>query len=68
MSDRFEREYLRLDREEVEWQKLEKKLEPETIDCRSRVKPKMRKWFHTTFGYMADDCSVLMRWNERYQK
>ncbi len=65
MSDRFEREYLRSDREEVEWQKLEKKLDAKTINCRAT--PEMRDWFQTTFGYKADDCSVIMRWNERYQ-
>ncbi len=54
--------------EDQDFEDLEKMMgNVKTIDCRKQVTPEMRKWFHTTFGYMADDCSVLMRWNERYQ-
>ncbi len=53
--------------EEQDFEDLEKKIGVKTIDCRNDVTPIIRSWFHETFGYMADDCSILLRWNERYQ-
>ena len=64
---RFEDEYLRTGREEVEWQALEKKLDAKTINCRNQVTPEMRSWFMETYDHAADNCSVLARWNERFQ-
>ncbi len=31
------------------------------------VTSQMRNWFMETFGYAADDCSVLTRFNERFK-
>ncbi len=53
--------------EDQDFEDLEKKIGVKTIDCRNDVTPIMRSWFLETFGYMADDCSILLRWNERYQ-
>ena len=54
--------------EDQEFEDLEKKLDAETIDCRNQVTPEMRSWFMETYDHAADDCSVLARWNERFQK
>ena len=54
-------------KEEIEWTKLEKKIGSKTIDCRQVVTPDMRKWFREKFGYAADDCSVLMKWDESHE-
>ena len=63
MSNRFEDEYLR---EERAWEELEKKLDPETIDCRQcKVVSSMRKWFREKFGYKADDRTVYGEWRKR---
>lgn len=75
MSDRFEKEYLRTDREDIEntsspkeeavWTKLEEKLDAKTIDCRKKVTPEMRAWFRDKFDHASDDCSILMKWEKR---
>ena len=62
--------YLRTHREEVdhkeeeEWTKLEKKIGSKTIDCRKNVTPNMRAWYFEKYGHYADDCSILMKWEE----
>ena len=55
--------------EDEEFEDLEKKLgNVKTLDCRNQVTPEMRSWFMETYDHAADDCSVLMRYNERFKK
>ena len=63
MSKRFEDEYLREEREA--WEALEEKIGAETIDCRNKVTPEMRKWFVETFDFKTDDESICMAWKTR---
>ena len=72
MSDRQKKEYLREGREPVansreerEWQDLEKKLDPETIDCRPNIQER-RKWFMDMFEYAADDETVNITWEAHH--
>lgn len=62
MSERFEKEYTREDRQ---WDELEKKIGAETIDCRPcKVSAFVRKWFKDKFGYTADDKIIYGEWRK----
>ncbi len=64
----FNNKGLRMRTEDQEFEELEKKIGAETVDCRNQVTSEMREWFMATYDHAADDCTVLTRWNERYQK
>lgn len=39
-----------------------------SMTTKDKVTPEMRSWFRETFGYMADDESIQIKWDEKGMK